>query len=236
MVALLNEYLTEMCEIIMKYEGTVDKFEGDAIIAFFGAPVNYPDHATRAALVCVEMQNHLAELRKKWRDEGRFELFQRIGLNSGKMVVGNMGSATRFDYTMMGNAVNLAARLEGINKFYGTELMISDSTYEMCKDAIEVRELDLIRVIGIYQPVRIYEILCKKGELTPERKEVYDIFLSGLTAYRSQNWENAEADFKKVIEILPDDGPSRTFIRRIEEYRNNPPPSGWDGVYQATSK
>ncbi len=236
LVHLLNEYLTEMSDIIMKFGGTVDKFEGDAIIAFFGAPVRYGDHSTRAALVCLEMQNRLAELRQQWRSEGKMELFQRIGINTGSMVVGNMGSRNRFDYTIMGNSVNLAARLEGVNKVYGMELMMSEMTYKACQDAIEAREIDLIRVVGIRQPVRIYEILGRKGELDPHRKEAFAIFHQGLEAYRGQKWDDAERSFKEVQNRIPEDGPSATFLKRCLEYRQSPPPEDWDGVYVATSK
>ncbi len=236
LVQLLNEYLTEMSSIIMKYEGTVDKFEGDAIIAFFGAPVTFPDHATRAALVCLEMQNRLAEMRRQWRKEGRIELFHRIGINTGPMVVGNMGSSSRFDYTMMGNSVNLAARLEGVNKMYQNEILMSEMTYNACKDSIEGRELDLIRVIGINEPVRIYEILGRIGELDSNRKNAFEIYAEGLELYRQQNWNKAEKSFQGVLELIPDDGPSSVFLSRCEEYRTASPPPEWDGVYVATSK
>ena len=163
LVNLLNEYLTAMTDIVLKYEGTVDKFEGDAIIAFFGAPLVFNDHALRTCLVSVEMQECLDSMRTEWRAQGEPELFMRIGINTGPAVVGNMGSKTRMDYTMMGDSVNLAARLEGVNKHYKTSTMISESTYEQAKDGIEARELDLIRVVGKLEPVKIYELLGKKG-------------------------------------------------------------------------
>lgn len=236
LVQLLNEYLTEMSNIILKYEGTVDKFEGDAIIAFFGAPVNYPDHATRAALACLEMQSRLAEMRLEWRKQNRQELFHRIGINTGQMVVGNMGSSTRFDYTMMGNSVNLAARLEGANKIYQNELLMSEMSYKSCQDSIEARELDQIQVVGIKEPIKIYEILGRKGELDNHRRKTYEIFSRGLEAYRQQNWDKAERYFKEVQKNIPDDGPTATFISRCQEYRKSPPPPDWNGVYVATSK
>ncbi|NIQ04126.1 MAG: CHASE2 domain-containing protein, partial [Nitrospinaceae bacterium] len=130
LVELLNDYLTEMTDILLKYEGTVDKFEGDAIIAFFGAPLDFQDHAERACLASLEMQERLRALRQEWHGQGRQELFARIGLNTGPMVVGNMGSRTRMDYTMMGDSVNLASRLEGVNKQYQTAILISQFTYE----------------------------------------------------------------------------------------------------------
>ncbi|MDH4225319.1 MAG: adenylate/guanylate cyclase domain-containing protein, partial [Deltaproteobacteria bacterium] len=191
LVALLNEYLTEMSNIIMKFGGTVDKYEGDAIIAFFGAPIPYEDHAVRGCLVALEMQHRLKEMRDVWKEQGRPELTMRVGLNTGTMVVGNMGSENRFDYTMMGNAVNLASRLEGANKNYGTHNCMSEMTYEPVKDQIEGREMDLIRVMGISTPVRIYEILSKKGELSESVAQGVSHFEKGLELYRAQQWDKA---------------------------------------------
>lgn len=236
LVFLLNEYLTEMSNIILKYEGTVDKFEGDAIIAFFGAPIDFPDHATRAALVCLEMQSRLAEMRLQWRKEGREELYHRIGINTGPMVVGNMGSSSRFDYTIMGNDVNLAARLEGVNKMYKNEILMSERTYQSCKETIEARELDMIRVVGINEPVRIYEILGRKGELDNHRRQAFEIFSRGLEFYRRQDWDQAEHYFKETLARIPEEGPASIFVERCYEYRQAPPPPDWDKVYVATSK
>ena len=234
LVVLLNDYLTEMTDIIMKYEGTVDKFEGDAIIAFFGAPIPYEDHARRACLVSLEMQVRLGELRQKWKEEGRPELFMRIGLNTGPMVVGNMGSKTRMDYTMMGDSVNLAARLEGVNKQYGTYTMCSEFTYEQAKDFIEARELDLIRVVGKKEPVRIFEILGKKGEL--DMHEALPLYSQGLEHYRNQRWDEALQSFEKVLQVDKDDGPSLTFFQRCIVFQSKPPSDHWDGVFSMTSK
>ncbi|MBF0239140.1 MAG: adenylate/guanylate cyclase domain-containing protein [SAR324 cluster bacterium] len=236
LVHLLNEYLTEMTDIIMKYDGTVDKFEGDAIIAFFGAPLPFEDHATRAALVTLEMESRVAELRPKWKEEWGVHIAQRIGLNTGRMVVGNMGSKNRFDYTVMGNSVNLAARLEGTNKVYKTTLMMSEMTYEKCRDTIVGRELDLIRVIGINQPVRIYEIICRVGDLTTQQEQGFKLFAEGLECYRQRQWEQGIAKFEEVLKILPQDGPSGVFIERCQNFMRTPPPADWDKVYTATSK
>ncbi|MGK5090652.1 adenylate/guanylate cyclase domain-containing protein [Deltaproteobacteria bacterium TL4] len=236
LVSLLNDYLTEMTDIIMKYDGTVDKFEGDAIIAFFGAPVSFDDHANRAALVCLDMENRVAELRPKWKEDWGVEIFHRVGINTGPMVVGNMGSRNRFDYTMMGNSVNLAARLEGVNKMYGTRAMMSEMTYAECENEVEGRELDMIRVIGINKPVRIYEIVCRKGNLDAQKKEAFYAYSKGLELYRSQQWGEALSLFEKTLEIIPGDGPATTFIKRVKQYMETPPPIDWDGVYTATSK
>ncbi|CAB5118821.1 Adenylate cyclase (EC [Olavius algarvensis associated proteobacterium Delta 3] len=159
LVELLNEFLTEMTEIILTHEGTVDKFEGDAIIAFFGAPNELESQEEVACMACIEMQKRLAQLRDKWRKKGMPELMMRIGLSTGPAVVGNMGSKSRMDYTMMGDTVNTAARLEGVNKVYGTYTMISDSTFRDAGEWIRTRELDAIKVVGKAEPVKIYELL-----------------------------------------------------------------------------
>jgi adenylate cyclase len=236
LVDLLNHYLTEMTDIIMKYEGTVDKFEGDAIIAFFGAPIPHKDHARRTCLVALEMQDRLAELREGWKKEGKHELFMRIGINTGAMVVGNMGSKSRMDYTMMGDSVNLAARLEGVNKQYRTYTMISQFTYEQVKDDIEVRELDLIRVVGKNEPVRIYEVLAKKGELNEEFQEILPVFNEGLDHYRNRRWEEGIQCFEKVLARNEDDGPSLTYFERCINFQAQPPADDWDGVFGMTTK
>ncbi|HIB43386.1 MAG TPA: adenylate/guanylate cyclase domain-containing protein, partial [Nitrospina sp.] len=236
LVQLLNEYLTEMTDIVLKYEGTVDKFEGDAIIAFFGAPLEFKDHASRTCLVAVEMQECLNTMRDEWRAQGEPELFMRIGIHTGPAVVGNMGSTTRLDYTMMGDSVNLAARLEGVNKQYKTYTMISESTYEQAKDEIEVRELDLIRVVGKLEPVKIYELLGKKGEISETSKQVLPIFNEGYELYKRREWNNSAECFQKVLEIDENDGPSLTHLERCITFQIHPPPEDWDGVYTMGSK
>lgn len=248
LVELLNEYLTAMTNIVLRYEGTIDKYEGDAIIAFWGAPINHPDHALRACLASLEMQTQLDIMRQQWKEQGRAELEARIGLNTGLMVIGNMGSTMRMDYTMMGDSVNLASRLEGVNKVYGTNLMISQFTYEDVKDQLEVRELDRIRVVGKSEPVAIYEILAEKGGLDAETQEAMQTFARGLEHYRKKQWAEAIQEFNAVLEIRPNDGPSKTFIERCEGFKNARVdgkresdkafslPDDWDGVFQMTSK
>ena len=231
LVHLLNNYLTEMTDIIKKYEGTVDKFEGDAIIAFFGAPISYEDHAKRTCFVAIEMQNRLAELRVKWKQEGKHELFMRIGVNTGPAVVGNMGSLTRMDYTMMGDSVNLSARLEGVNKQYKTETMISQFTYEGAKDYIEVRELDLIRVVGKNEPVKIFELLDRKGKVDPKKMEVLNFYNQGYELYKNRMWNEAAECFEKALTIDETDGPSLTFFERCITFQVHPPSDEWDGVF-----
>jgi adenylate cyclase len=236
LVQFLNVYLTEMCDIVLKYNGTIDKFEGDAIIAFFGAPVDFDDHAAKAALCAAEIQERMVTLREKWKGEGLPEVHMRIGLNTGTMVVGNMGSRDRMDYTMMGNSVNLAARLEGAAKQYRIYSMISQFTRDAAGDVVETRELDSVQVVGIEEPVRVYEILGKKGAVSPGKMGVAQVFQEGLALYRQRQWIQAVERFEKALALDPKDGPSKVFIARCEEFSENPPGAGWDGVYRMTSK
>ncbi len=235
-VNLLNAYLTEMTEILFKYEGTLDKYDGDSIKAFFGAPLFFEDHSKRACWVCIEMQEKLLELRTVWQREGKPGLFMRIGINTGEMVVGNIGSKDRMNYGMSGDSVNLAARLEGANKQYSTMAIISESTYEQAKEFIEVRELDSIRVVGRNLPVKIYELLGKKGEINSKIRAILPAYNTGLYHYKMKEWEAAEACFNKVIQRRPLDGPSSALLERCKYFRDHPPEKNWDGVYTFSYK
>ena len=236
LVQLLNEYLTAMCDIIARHDGTIDKFEGDAIIAFWGAPLNQPNHATLACLACVDMANHMVGMRETLKAEGRPNMTVRMGINSGPMVVGNMGSAQRMDYTIMGDAVNLAARLEGANKFYSSGTMMSDATYQQAKDAIEARQLDIVRVVGKKEPITIYQLLERKGALSPHMTELLALYEHAREAYKAKDFPEALKRFEKALEFAPDDGPVLTYVDRCKGYLENPPPADWDGVFQFTSK
>ncbi|MBN2087219.1 CHASE2 domain-containing protein [Candidatus Peregrinibacteria bacterium] len=230
LVKFLNEYLQNMTEIIINEQGTLDKYEGDAIMAFWGAPIAQHDHELHTCLAAIENQKRLAELRKKWQQEGKPEVRIRIGINSGDAVVGNMGSKNRFDYTAMGDNVNLASRLEGINKQYGTEIIISESTYEKVKGNVICRELDLIRVKGKNLPVRIFELLGKKGDIIELEK--LSKFADALRDYRSKNFISA----KEKFEAIKGDKPSEVYAKRCEEFIKNPPNIDWDGVWTFLTK
>ena len=236
LVQLLNEYLSEMTDIILEYDGTVDKYEGDAIIAFFGAPNPMPDHAARCCLVALDMQKKLIDLRAGWRERDMNELFVRMGLNTGPAVVGNMGSKIRMDYTMMGDTVNSAARFEGANKEYGSSIMIGKLTYENSKDAVECRELDLINVVGKAEPVPIYELLAKKGEMTPEKVKIVEFYHHGLEVYRGRKFDEALGVFAEGLVLDKEDGPLHTMIKRCEYYMLDPPKKDWNGAFVMTSK
>ncbi len=236
LVELLNEFLTEMTDIILQHKGTVDKFEGDAIIAFFGAPNELENQEQVACDACIDMQKRLSELRIKWKAEGKPELEMRIGLCTGQAVVGNMGSKTRMDYTMMGDTVNTAARLEGVNKIYGIYTLVSDSTFKATDGSIIAREIDSINVVGKKEPITVYQLLGYPDDIDPVIHETLDHYSRGLNAYRSQNWDEAIDYFKAVIELTPDDGPSKTMLLRCDEYKITPPPEDWDGAFTMKTK
>jgi class 3 adenylate cyclase/CHASE2 domain-containing sensor protein len=240
LVDLLNEYLGAMTEIIMAHNGTVDKYEGDLIMAFWGAPIENSNHAVDACIATLAMRKKLLDLREMWKSQGRppyiANMDARVGLNTGEVVVGNMGSKQRFDYTVMGDHVNLASRLEGANKPYGTNLMISQFTYDLVKDHVEVRELDKIRVVGRDLPVTVYELLAKKGELNGSRADVVHLYNSALDLYKERRWHEAQDMFLRCLSIDPNEGPSKTYIDRCERYQVNPPPPDWDGVESLTEK
>lgn len=236
LVDLLNEFLTEMTDILLAYSGTVDKFEGDAIIAMFGAPLAIDRHQEAACMVCIEMQKRLSVLRKKWLAEKNLTIRMRIGLCSGPAVVGNMGSKNRMDYTMMGDTVNTAARLEGVNKVYGTYTMISETTYNGVKDRFVTRELDAINVVGKAVPVKIYQLIGHKDNVDRKMMQVIDAYGKGLEAYRNREWDPAIDLFNKAIEAVSDDSPSRVMIDRCREYKLNPPKDGWNGAFVMKTK
>lgn len=251
LVELLNEYLTVMTDILLEEKGTLDKYEGDAIIAFFGAPMPLEDHAARACMVAYRMQTELAKLRAKWTSEGDkwpkivHEMRMRIGLNSGEIVTGNMGSAQRMNYTMMGDSVNLAARLEESAKQYGIFTQVAQDCVSLVGDQFLFRELDTIRVVGKSVPVTTYDLLGLKKDAPEYLNRLSDLFKQGLTLYKNQQFDQAIALFKQTLELewqrFPElkgkkTNPSEIYIQRCEEFKQLPPPPEWDGVYNLTSK
>ncbi|MBN2444585.1 MAG: CHASE2 domain-containing protein [Spirochaetales bacterium] len=238
LVKLLNAYLTEMSNIILSLKGTIDKYEGDAIISFFGAPVAFEDHAARACLAAARMKRMERLLNEHFIRESLSPgpLLTRIGINTGRMVVGNMGTTQKMDYTIMGNAVNLAARLEGVNKKYGSWILISEATYNEGCEKIVARQLDRVRVVGIHTPVRLYEIIDEKEIVKPDIIEAVDIFHNALQLFEKKEWNKALKGFEEVLKIIPEDGPSLFFIERCKEYIIKAPSENWDGVFNLTMK
>jgi len=232
---LMNEYMTPMTRVIHGQRGTIDKYIGDAIMAFWGAPLNDPEHARHAVLAALDMQGTLARLRPQFMARGWPEIKIGIGLNSGVMQVGNMGSEFRMAYTVLGDAVNLGARLEGITKEYGVGIIISETTRAAVPDLV-CRELDRVRVKGRALPVSIYEPLGPADALSPQLREEVNIFSELLTHYRTMAWETAEKLLGRLQESTPDSGLYRVYRERIAYFRANPPEAGWDGVFRFKTK
>jgi len=235
LVAYLNEYFSLASDLILKRDAMLDKYIGDAIMAIFGAPIPKPDHANLACLTALEIQRSLgAFYKKKSAQTPRFTT--RIGLNSGKMIVGNIGSTQRLDYTAIGDTVNLASRLEGVNKYFGTRIIISENVYRLAKDAIEARELDLIRVKGKNVPIRIYELVGEHGTLNENTREFMSLFQEGLQYYRSQKFDQAAHQFESLLNVNPEDGPCTTYVERSKLLAMQKLPENWDGVFTLTTK
>lgn len=235
-VYTLNEYLTAMVDIIFKHNGTLDKFVGDEVMALYGAPFYFKQHAIKACETACEMINSLRALQKKWSSNAQDYFQIGIGINTGKMIVGNLGSQQLFDYTVIGDEVNLAARLEGANKQYWTTIIISESTYKHVKNRAVARELDLVRVKGKNLPVKIYELRSMARVPAIEQDLIIDVYTSGLEFYKQQKWLEAVKEFKRVLKYFPSDGPSRVYIKRSLDFIEQPPPDDWDGVYEFKTK
>jgi class 3 adenylate cyclase len=229
-VELINDYLGDCTEVMMARQGTLERYEGDAIRAMFGAPIVQPDHAVQACLAGLEMQQVVGTLRERHKDTNRPEFQMRLGLNTGRAVVGNIGARNRFNFTMQGDSVNTAARLEGANKHYGTQMMIGEATWLQARAAIEARELDLVRVAGRKTVMRIYELICKKGDLDPALQPVLELYSEGLELYRKRQWKPARERFTRALEQGRADPPSQILLERCRQYELSPPPDDWAGV------
>ncbi len=235
-VQRLNEYLTLMTEVIFKHEGTLDKFVGDEIMALFGAPVYFENHAEKACETACDMITNLRELQKRWSEQ-KEDYFQiGIGINTGTMIVGNLGAQQRFDYTVIGDEVNLGARLEGANKQYATSIIISESTYKQATQRARARELDLVRVKGKNKPVKIYELRGMEKLAEIEEDLIIQTYTKGLHHYKERRWYEALREFNRVLRYFPSDGPSRVYVERCLDYIASPPPANWDGVYEFKTK
>ncbi len=235
---VLNEYFTPMTDIVLKNDGLLDKYMGDAIMAVWGAPINMGNHALHAVDSAVEMFEVLIPLQEKWEEEGVPPIDIGIGINTGVMTVGNMGSDQRFDYTVMGDSVNLGSRLEGINKSYGSRIIVSEFTYEYVKDESVrkiIRPLDLVRVKGKNEPVHIYQVLEPK-KYKPYNDELIANFTEGFANYQKQEWDTAISYFNNCINAYADDGAAQLYIERCTQLKANPPGDDWNGVFVFTTK
>ena len=237
LVELLNEYLTAMTDIVLEYGGIVDKYQGDCIMAEFGVPVPLADHAAQACRAALVMVAELERLRGKWAAAGKPMLHARLGVNTGRVLVGNLGSKRIMDYTVMGDHVNLASRLEGANKPYGTKIMVSEFTWDVVKDEMVGRELDRIRVKGKEHPIGVYEIVCRRGDgVAADTAALLTGFEEALGRYKASRFAEALQAFQDLAQRFPADGPTRLYAERCQEYLDDPPPPGWDGVYTMKTK
>jgi adenylate cyclase len=233
---LLNEYLGAMTDILFLHEGLLDKYIGDAVMAFWGAPIGVPDHAARCCRAALDMLDALPALHARWQARGWPVIEIGIGIDTGDAVVGNFGSATRFNYTAMGDHVNLASRLEGLNKMYGTHLLISESTREAVGDDFVCREVDRVRVKGKNVPVGVFEVLGRREDDDGRRRALAEGFATALAAYRRQAWDEAIAALERLATAHPDDGPIGLYVERCRALRAAPPGADWDGVFVAKTK
>ncbi len=232
LVSFLNQYLSEMTDIILEEGGTLDKYEGDAIIAFWNAPLDQPDHARRACRAALRCQARLAELQPHFQALVGKPVRARIGLNSGPAVVGNMGSSRRFDYTAMGDTINLASRLEGAAKAYRVSILIGQNTWSLVKEYFLARQVDLIRVVGKTEPVAVYELLAEKEKASPEQVRKVEIFTEARALYLQRRWEEA----RQAFESLTEDPLAEVYAERCRLMKVNPPPEDWDGVFTLKEK
>ncbi|MFC1867210.1 CHASE2 domain-containing protein [Thermodesulfobacteriota bacterium] len=235
LVFLLNEYLTEMTDVVFKYDGTLDKYMGDAIMAIYGAPLEQEDHAARACYSALEMMEELKKLNEKWIAEEKKPLDIGIGINTGMMMVGNMGSDQRFDYTVMGDAVNLGSRLEGANKNYRTNILISEFTFERIKNEFVCMEVDRVRVRGKNLPVKIYQLHAHK-QVSDVRSQAITYFHDGLQLYKQQEWNEAIKTFEEVKGLDKELHAAELYIQRCLDLKMSPPPPDWDGVFSMVTK
>jgi adenylate cyclase len=241
-VRLLNRYFTAATEVIRRNHGIVDKFIGDAVMAFWASPFSEGEtHARDACLACLEMRsafaaiaNDISNITGLRRNIPKFHV--RVALATGEALIGTVGSDTTKSFTVIGDTVNIASRLEGVNKIYGTDLIINEDCFHLAEQDVEAREIDLLTVYGKTEPVRIYELLGKMGELDSSTSQLRDTFATALQKYREQKWTEAEKGFQNCLAIRKNDGPSLEFLTRIATFARTPPPKDWNGVWQTASK
>lgn len=242
LVNVMNRYLTVMSEPVRRNNGIIDKYIGDAVMAFWGPPFAAgEDEARLACLAAIEQLAALPAFQQELPDltgvrRGFPQIQIRVGIATGEVVVGNIGSEQTRNYTVIGDTVNIASRLEGANKAYGTRVLIGERTRELAGDTIEVREIDSVVVVGKSEPERVFELLGRKGEVGFERLELRDTFVAALADYREQRWDKAAKGFRDCLSIVPDDPPSHVFLDRITEFQSAPPGEQWNGVWALHAK
>ncbi len=233
--AILSDYLEEMMAVLLSKGATLDKFIGDAIMVYFGCPVADDGHPQQACEAACLMQQKLTEFNRRQQERGFSPLTMRIGINTGTVVAGNMGTRSIFNFTVIGDSVNLAARLEGINKYYGTSILISDSTEQRLADRLVRRELDRITVKGKSEAIRLYQLVGFQQDVCGETLKLFDDYAAALDMYRRQDWRGAIAALSAILAVH-NDLPSATLMQRCRRYLSSPPPQNWGGVYVFDSK
>jgi PAS domain S-box-containing protein len=236
-VGMLNEYFETMVEVIFKYKGTLDKYIGDAIMAVFGSPLPLEDHAWKSLQTAIEMRHRLAEFNKRRKAENKQEIKIGIGINSGSVISGNIGSSKRMEFTAIGDGVNLSSRLEGTSKQYGCDIVISENTYEECKDKVIVRELDRIRVKGKNEPVSIYELVALNTEtILPKTQQIIELYTQGRTLYNNKKFAFALDRFARVLQLDPYNKAAYLHMQRCQHFFTHPPAENWDRVWTLETK
>lgn len=230
-VEFLNDYLSRMVNIIFTNEGTLDKFIGDAIVAFWGAPVKIEDHAYKAVITAIQMMKALETFNQENREKGLPELKIGIGIHTGEVILGNIGSEQKLDYTIIGDNVNLGSRLEGLTKTYKCPIIISQDTYENIRDQILCRMIDYVRVKGRDKPVTIYEVIGEAGSTDEEVMKITHLTKKGFGHYCERRFPEAIGVYENILELNPEDFLSKLFIERCRSYQENEPPEEWDGCY-----
>jgi adenylate cyclase len=235
MVEILAAYYERMTEEVFAQGGTLKEYVGDELMAFYGAPLDQADHAARACATALAMRDRRRALNAEWAATGRPALRARTGINSGPMLVGNLGSRYRFSYGVLGDAVNLGSRLEGLNRVYGTEILVGETTAALVAERFQLREVDVVRVRGRVQPVRVHELLARAGDtLPPGQVEALALYAAALREYRRRAFGEALALFERALALRPEDGPSRTMAERCRAYQRTPPADAWDGAFEQT--
>ena len=235
----LNFYFDQMSPLVFAEDGYLDKYIGDAIMGFWNAPLPQPDHAYRACRAALAMERREREIQPEMVRRGVDECLTRIGINTGPMVVGDMGSRDRFNYTVLGDSVNLGARLEGANKFYGSRILMAQATADLVRDRFLIRKLDVLQVKGKRQPMAVFELLGERGAMPADEPALLDRaarYVAAWELYRRQRWDDAEAALRELLSKHPTDGPAASLLERLAELREDPPGADWNGVYVAKGK
>ena len=232
----LCEYFNVISRTILAQRGTLDKYIGDSVMAFWGAPVELDDHAYRACVSAVTAQDRLASLFRQWESKGKTRFATRIGIHTAEVVVGNMGYEERLNYTVIGDGVNLASRLEGLNKFYGTSTLVSHATQELVRDCFEFRRVDRVAVKGKTEGVDVFELLALKGDIPVNLRKLMGIYANGLAAYFERDWKFALQHFNTVLKYRPGDGPSQVLAARCRRFMFQSPPETWNLIWECHAK